>query len=231
MLIADSPGGCSDCFTWRIATAARTGTTSSRRNAKLSCSGDTATPRLLRAKWRTPWGEPLKISPEFRYLGVQMARQVETRGAARTMAEVRRRELIDKVHGEGKSMNLLRVSAADPVMTPLDTRQVYLGNCLGPHLYAAASEVRGLSELADAMQRDAGRIIMRLPSRQHGRSPTRLSLPDAAAVKATCAFFQHVHRVPRGCALRRFDLCHKYILYLYLYICTHMAFANVHISA
>ena len=66
-------------------------------------------------------------------------------------------------------MNLLRVSAADPVMTPLDTRQVYLGNCLGPHLYAAASEVRGLSELADAMQRDAGRIIMRLPSRQHGR--------------------------------------------------------------
>ena len=107
-----------------------------------------------------------------------MARQVETRGAARTMAEVRRRELIDKVHGEGKSMNLLRVSAADPVMTPLDTRQVYLGNCLGPHLYAAASEVRGLSELADAMQRDAGRIIMRLPSRQHGRfaagSPRRL---------------------------------------------------------
>ena len=90
VLIADSPGGCSGCFTWRIATAARTGTTSSRRNAKLSCSGDTATPRLLRAKWRSPWGEPLKISPEFRYLGVQMARQVETRGAARTMAEVRR---------------------------------------------------------------------------------------------------------------------------------------------
>ena len=103
VVIADSPGGCSGCFTWRIATAARTGTTSSRRNAKLSCSGDTVTPRLLRAKWRSPWGEPLKISPEFRYLGVQMARQVETRGAARTMAEVRRRELIDKVHGEGKN--------------------------------------------------------------------------------------------------------------------------------
>jgi hypothetical protein len=77
--------------------------------------------------------QPLKISPEFRYLGVQMARQVETRGAALTMAEVRRRELIDKVHGEGKRMNLLRVSAADPVMTPLDTRQVYLGNCLESH--------------------------------------------------------------------------------------------------
>ncbi len=103
-------------------------------------------------------GVPLKASSEFRYLGVRIARQVETRGAARTVSELRRRELIDKVRGEGKRMNLLKVTAADPVMNPLDTRQVYLGNCLGPHLYAAASEVRGLSELADSMQVEAGRM-------------------------------------------------------------------------
>ena len=88
-------------------------------------------------------GVPLKASSEFRYLGVRIARQVETRGAARTISELRRRELIAKVRGEGKRINLLTVTEADPVMTPLDTRQVYLGNCLGPHLYAAASEVRG----------------------------------------------------------------------------------------
>ena len=88
-------------------------------------------------------GVPLKASSEFRYLGVRIARQVETRGAARTISELRRRELIAKVRGEGKRINQLTVTEADPVMTPLDTRQVYLGNCLGPHLYAAASEVRG----------------------------------------------------------------------------------------
>ncbi len=55
----------------------------------------------------------LKVLSEFRYLGVRIARQVETRGAARTLSELRRRELIDKVRGEGKRMNLLKVTAAD----------------------------------------------------------------------------------------------------------------------
>ena len=155
-------------------------------------------------------GVPLKASSEFRYLGVRIARQVETRGAARTISELRRRELIDKVRGEGKRMNLLKVTAADPVMTPLDTRQVYLGNCLGPHLYAAASEVRGLSELADSMQVEAGRIIMRLPSSEHGRFADDaiwgdLGLPDAsaAAVKAALRLFQRVYEVPPDSTLRR----------------------------
>jgi hypothetical protein len=107
-------------------------------------------------------------------------------------------------------MNLLKVTAADPVMTPLDTRQVYLGNCLGPHLYAAASEVRGLSELADSMQVEAGRIIMRLPSSEHGRFADDaiwgdLGLPDAsaAAVKAALRLFQRVYEVPPDSTLRR----------------------------
>ena len=104
-------------------------------------------------------------------------------------------------------MNLLKVTAADPVMTPLDTRQVYR---LGPHLYAAASEVRGLSELADSMQVEAGRIIMRLPSSEHGRFADDaiwgdLGLPDAsaAAVKAALRLFQRVFEVPSDSTLRR----------------------------
>ena len=77
---------------------------------------------------------------------MRIARKVETRGAARTVSELRRRELIDKVRGEGKRMNLLKVTAADPVVTPLDTRQVYLGHCLGPHMYAAAAAAAGLPQ-------------------------------------------------------------------------------------
>ena len=100
-------------------------------------------------------------------------------------------------------MNLLKVTSADPFMTLLDTRQVYLGYCLGPHLYAAASEVRGLCELADSTQVEAGRIIMRLPSSEHGRFADDaiwgdLGLPDAsaAAVKAALRLFHRVYAVP-----------------------------------
>ena len=122
---------------------------------------------------------------------------------SRTVSELRRRELIDKVRGEGKRTNLLKVTAADPVMTPLDTRQVCLGHCLGPQLYAVASEVRGLSELADSMQVEAGRIIMRLPSSERGRFSDGaiwgdLGLPDAsaAAVKAALRLFLRVYAAP-----------------------------------
>ncbi|MBM3273262.1 reverse transcriptase family protein [Candidatus Kaiserbacteria bacterium] len=173
---------------------------------------------------RTDWdcsvfyldGHLLRRSEEFRYLGVPMHRHVKVHHGVLTMSEARRRNLLEKVHGEGRRLNLLRVSAADPVMTPLDTRMIYLGIIEGIHHYAAASEVRGLSELADALQIDAARIIARLPDRKRGRMPNDalrgdLGLQDAsaAAVKAALRLFQRVCSVPADCQLARIYRSYK----------------------
>ena len=91
VLIADSPGGLQRL----LHVAYRTPQEQVRLRAveMRSCRvwGTRRPPACCGRNGVHPRGEPLKISPEFRYLGVQMARQVETRGAARTMAEVRRR--------------------------------------------------------------------------------------------------------------------------------------------
>jgi len=155
-------------------------------------------------------GQELRKSDEFKYLGVPVHRLVKVGGKVLTISEARRRNLVDKIKGEGRRLNLLRVSAADPVMTPLDTRMIYFGNIEGFHHYAAASEVRGLSKLADAIQIDSARIMVRLPDRTKGFMPNdvllgELGLQDASAtaVKATLRLFSRVHVVPQHHQLPR----------------------------
>ena len=152
--------------------------------------------------------DKLKKSNVFRYLGAPIEQVV--RANALRMPAARRKELLDKVYGGGRRLNILRVSAADPVMTPLDTRMIFLGTIAGLNHYASASEVRGLSRMLDTLQVDAGRVIMRLPSRKKGRIADDaiwgdLGLQDAsaAAVKDALRLFSRVRAIPQHHQLAR----------------------------
>ena len=85
-------------------------------------------------------GEPVRVSSGFRYLGVELQQDVEV-GIARPVAEARRTAVLARVASE--RMNLLRVTAASPLLTPLDSRQVYCGSVRGVIDYCSAISVLG----------------------------------------------------------------------------------------